>query len=295
MEQEHTKYQSQFRLSVVDLATELLGFALTFATALTTKSTIMWMDAIDSAKNILECIFMVFLSWRLKKNLSYKYNYGIGKVEAFSSILGDILIIVGMGIAMAVAIQDIANPAMPSERLLLAVLLKSTNVGAGLYFFLKQVRIQKKGNSKLVQSELHKYLSRLLVDVAGFLGVLVTWIFRGSLFSCYLSPVLVLALAVCFFVVSIRHIQGSMADVLDSTLPEADQLLLMQSLTRHAEEYEEFVSLHTRRSGNHVFADINLRFSPKTSYEKIVILQKKLDEEIKEKIENIQVSLVIGE
>lgn len=69
------------------------NFVAVTVSAIVSVSLIVWMDFVDSFCNVVNSGFVALLSRKLRRNLKYEYNYGVGKIEAISSLACDGILI----------------------------------------------------------------------------------------------------------------------------------------------------------------------------------------------------------
>ena len=148
-------------------------------------------------------------------------------------------------------------------------------------------------NSEGTQSEYIAALSALLFDAVALVSLFCVWIMRNSIVSAYISPVLSIIIAVYLFLTCDKHIRQAISELSDRTLPEEEQLKILKVLTKHDNEYSSFGSIKSRYNGTEVIIDISMSFSQSTTYSEIAALQKAMQQELSEEIENCHISIVI--
>ena len=121
----------------------------------------MWMDFIDSLCNVADSGFVTLLSRKLKRDLKYEYNYGIGKIEAISSLCCEGILILGLFIIFASSAHELINPKPPSGLIVYVVLLKLINVAFDAFFLKEQYKIKKTVQARLRMSSSIRRLNAL--------------------------------------------------------------------------------------------------------------------------------------
>jgi divalent metal cation (Fe/Co/Zn/Cd) transporter len=84
-------------------------------------------------------------------------------------------------------------------------------------------------------------------------------------------------------------------ELTDKTLPEEDQMKILNVLTRHYDSYSEFHSIKSHKSGDAIRIDIHLSFEQNTTFEEIMTLKKQMQEELDRLFGNCIVNIVVGE
>lgn len=286
-------YKNQQNVSLWSFLTELPNFVAVTVSAIISGSLIVWMDFVDSLGNVLNCGFIALLSRRLRRDLKYEYNYGVGKIEAISSLACNGILICGLFFMVFSSVNDIISPKEPSGLLIYVVALKVINVTFDTIFLVAQYKIKKQAKTAIADTEFHTTLKSFAFDAVALVSILVCWIFRNFRVAWYFSPVVCIALSVWFFIGAIRRAAESVRVLTDHTLPEEEQMKIMSVLSAFHDRYEKFEFLSTRMSGNTAHIDLKLSFKSDTTYGEIKALCAEITEKMKQKIEDCHVNIVI--
>jgi len=130
-------------------------------------------------------------------------------------------------------------------------------------------------------------------DIGGLAGVILVFIFKKFAWSAYISAAITVLLSIFLLYNTFHHLRGSLDEILDRTIDEEYQLHLTGLLARHADEYELFNSVDSRRSGATTFVDFHLTFPEDTTYGEIQKLADELSSEVQPVIEGSDVNIVI--
>lgn len=293
-EKQSKTYRDQQRLAVLGLLGELPNFVVVLISAILSSSLLMWLDVVDSTGNVLNALLVAILSRKLKRNLKYDYNYGIGKIESVASLCCESLAITGLAVIIICAIRDIIFHEDPGDYLLFAMLIKLVNITVdGLYAY-AQWKIQKNSHTILTKSEYDQALRATIFDVITFVSLFITWAFDDTTFASYFAPIITMALAVFYLIRGIFKIRHSISILADKTLPEEQQLLILKVLNGHYAEYEEFTEIDSHLNGMETIIDIHITFSSGTTFQEMQDLGRRMNEEINEVIPESTVNLVIN-
>ena len=290
---ETSTYNKQKKLTITQFFLELPNFIAVLISAIVSNSLIVWLDFIDSLGGIFGEGVVMAQSRKLSKDLKFKYNYGVGKIEALTTILCEGISIGGLLCIIVISISEIINPSKPSDLIIYVVILKVVNVLLDLFFVYKQRKIKKESTSKIIEREYSSNLGSLAFDVSALLSLLVIWIFRESMFSWYIAPVLSLVIALVFGYFCIKHIKSAIDELSDKTLPEDIQFKILKILARHEQEYEYFDNVKSRYNGSQIIIDIVICFFDDTSYKQITQFHQTLQSELAEALGECVVSLII--
>ena len=290
---ETSSYNKQQKLTIMQFFLELPNFIAVLLSAIFSGSLIVWLDFIDSLGGIFGEGVVMTQSRKLSKDLKFKYNYGVGKVEALTTILCEGVAIGGLVCIMIISIIEIINPAKPSDLIIYVVVLKIINVLLDLFFVYKQYKIKKESSSKIIEREFVSNIGALAFDVATLLSLLFIWLFRNFLFSWYIAPILSLVIAIVFTFFYSKHIKNAIDELSDKTLPENLQFKILKVLAHHQQEYEYFDNVKSHYNGSELIIDIVICFFDDTPYKDIAEFQKTLQEELTGVLGECVVSLII--
>lgn len=293
--EQKNSYNAQLKVSFWSLLLELGNFVAVTVSAVVSGSLIVWMDFVDSFGNVLNAGIVALLSKKLKRDLKYEYNYGVGKIEAISSLACDGILICGLLVMLASSVKDLFSPLEPSGLLIYVVFLKVVNVAFDAIFLRAQYKIKKTNKTAIVVTEFNTSLKCFAFDAVALLSILICWLFREVHAVWYFSPVICIILAILFFIGAVRRSVESVRVLTDRTLPEEEQLKILSVLARFNGKYKSFEFLSTRKSGNTVFVDLKLSFDDATTYAELKTLCGEIRHEIEKVIENSKVSFVISD
>lgn len=293
--EKNDSYQNQQRVSFINFLAELPNFVAVTVSAVLSGSLIVWMDFVDSVCNVLNSGFVALLSRKLRRDLKYEYNYGVGKIEAISSLACDGILICGLIFMLISSVNDLFSPKEPSGILIYVVALKVVNVAFDTAFLRAQYKIRKEAKTAIADTEFHASLKSFSFDAVALVSILICWAFRNVYAVWYFSPVICILLSVWFFIGAIKRARESVYVITDRTLPEPNQMKILSVLSKFNGEYRNFEFLSTRKSGNAVFVDLKLSFKGETTYAEIKTLCGEIQKEIEEQIENSKVSIVISD
>ncbi len=294
MEQKNT-YKNQGKLSFFSFLSEVPNFIAVTLSALLSQSLLTWLDFVDSFGNMVSDGLVVIQSRKMSCDLRYEYNYGVGKLEAMTAFFCQSIGIGGLLCIILISMMQLVHPEKPSDLLIYVVALKVVNVAVDIVLWQGQHKIKKENPTTVAESEYLSTVGALLFDVATLFSILLVWLLRNYPTSWYISPILSIAISIGLLLAYIKNIRHSMHELTDRTLPEEEQLKLVSTMVKHISEYEDFGSINSRYNGIYVDVDIEVRFAPDTTYEKIEALRSSLQKDLDAEIANCRVSLIITE
>ena len=288
-------YEKQQNLSIAQLLAELPNFVAVVVSAILSKNLLVYIDLLDSSMYLISLGLIIFLSRKLRKDLRYEYNYGVGKIEAISSLLCDSMGFLGLLITLGFSVQAIIVPEQPSELVIAVVGLKIINVAFDTAFFVKQHKITKIHNSAISKSNYAEALSALLFDSVALVSLFAMWLLRANSIGGYIAPVVSIFVVIYLMVGYAKRIRQSFIELTDKTLPEEQQMKILNILNRHYNSYSQFHSINSQKSGDITRIDIHLSFEKGTSVDEVISLKKKMQDELNQIFENCSVNIIAEE
>ena len=288
-------YEKQQNLSIAQLLAELPNFVAVVVSAILSKNLLVYIDLLDSSMYLISLGLIIFLSRKLRKDLRYEYNYGVGKIEAISSLLCDSMGFLGLLITLGFSVQAIIVPEQPSELVIAVVGLKIINVAFDTAFFVKQRKITKIHNSAISKSNYAEALSALLFDSVALVSLFAMWLLRANSIGGYIAPVVSIFVVIYLMVGYAKRIRQSFIELTDKTLPEEQQMKILAILTHYYSSYSQFHSINSQKSGDITRIDIHLSFEKGTSVDEVISLKKKIQDELNQIFENCSANIIVEE
>ena len=286
-------YSEQKNLSSVQLLAEVPTLIETLLSAIFSNALLLYVDLLDSLGYIIRYALIIILSKKLSKNLQFEYNYGIGKIEAISSLLCDGIVLFGMFLTSCISIYSIVFPDKPSDLLIGVAGLKLYDIIWDIAFFVKQRKILKKHRSAIIETNYAAALGALLFDVIAFVSLMAMWLLRNNPIGGYISPVVTIFAVFYLTTGCIKRIKTSLNELTDKTLPEEEQMKILNILTRHYNSYSQFHSISSRKSGEITMVDIRLSFEEDARVEAVADLQKQMQDELNVQLGNCVVNIIV--
>lgn len=290
-----TGYKQQQNLSIAQLIAELPSFVAVLVSVVLSRNLLVFIDFFDSFMYIISLSLVVILSRKLTKDLRYEYNYGVGKIEAISSLLCDGIAFVGLLFMVGLSIYEIIVPKQPSDLVIAVVGLKVINVAFDIVFFVKQRKITKIHNSAISKANYAEALSALLFDSVALVSLFAVWLLRDNIIGRYISPIVSIFVAIYLMFGYVKRTRQSLIELTDKTLPEKEQMKILSILTQHYSSYAQCHSINSHKSGDITMIDIHLSFEKSTTYEEILALKKQMQEKFESQFNNCVVNIIVEE
>ena len=288
-------YKQQQNLSIAQLLAELPSFVAVLVSAILSRNLLVYIDLLDSSMYLISLVLIVLLSKKLTKDLRYEYNYDVGKIEAIASLLCDGMGCFGLLITLGFSVQAIILPEQPSDFVIAVVGLKVINVSFDTAFFVKQRKITKIHSSAISNANYAEALSALLFDSVALVSLFVMWLLRANPIGGYIAPIVSIFVVIYLMIGYVKRIRQALTELTDKTLPEEEQMKILNILTSYYDSYSQFHSINSHKSGDVTRIDIHLSFDQDTTFEEILTLKKQMQEELDSLFGNCIVNIVVGE
>ena len=130
-------------------------------------------------------------------------------------------------------------------------------------------------------------------SVAVFLALGLVMVFREEAWAVYIDPACGLAYSVFAIGSYVPVVRDSLQDLLDHTLAEDVQIIVMRRLAEHFHGYEAFHGVRSRRAGNRLFIEVTLGFDPAKTVGEAVKTIESLRGAIEGEIAHSEVSVAL--
>ena len=121
------------------------------------------------------------------------------------------------------------------------------------------------------------------------------WLLRGIPIGGYIAPVVSIFVVIYLMLGYVKRIRQALIELTDKTLPEEEQMKILNVLTRYYDSYSQFHSINSHKSGDITRIDVHLSFENNTTFEEILTLKKQMQDELDRQFGNCIVNIILGE
>lgn len=230
----------------------------------------------------------------LRQN-TFKYPYGAGKLENFTAFVYGVCLI---PLALAVFTFAVKRYLNPPETI---------NLWLALLFFLALVRLavfavwitrlgkRHPRHSPLMQAYYADYRIALVYESAIFAALLIGLLVaeHGGMKIAVIIDVAVASLiALYYLVIACRLMIRNFRSLIDLPLGEKYQRNILRFLVEEFDAYDDLGKIYTRRSGNEILIQIEMRFAGDTTLARIDALRRRLDSKLRKHDDHIVFHLI---
>lgn len=269
-------YKEKQRSVFISFLLGLIGLLMGITVMILSNSVTVFSDLLRN----ISLFVAVLVSWlavrKVARGVTPFYNYGYGKLESLSSLVVAAMMIVSMVIIIYAVIERIQNPASLGEvGVGIGVVFSGITGSVNGWMWQRNYQIAKKQSSPIIESLWRLYRMKTISTLCVFLTLGLSLLFRNYSWAVYIDP----AGSIAVFGFLIFSVYGvismSVHDLLDRTLDESLQLVILQELATYFEEYIAIHGIRSRRSGADIYIEILLEFD---GDRRMTDVQKAIDE-----------------
>ncbi len=144
-----------------------------------------------------------------------------------------------------------------------------------------------------MDSQTRLFMTRFVGNVFILISLGLSMAFAGQKWASYIDPAASLVIALSILSATLGIFSSSVYDLLDRTLEEERQIMILAELARHFNDYEELHGIRSRRSGAEVYVEIFLEFDPEKRISEVQQAVDRLRKSIEEKIQGSRVTIAM--
>lgn len=245
----------------LSLVIDFLLFIPDVVAALMANSITLWADVLKCGNELLA----TFLSWlalrMVRRGGKVRFDYGLGKLENITSLIVAGAMFLSMFIVLHSAIDRLRHPAdMHPGGVWLAMILMSAGVIANTALWIRNYRVGRKQFSPIIEAQWRLFRTKAFSDLIVLAALILSMVLRAQAWAIYIDPIASLLIGGFIAHAIWGMLSNSFYDLLDRTLDESLQLVIVRELAAHFEHYKEIHGIRSRRSGSHVYIDLMLEF-----------------------------------
>jgi Predicted Co/Zn/Cd cation transporters len=253
--------RKQERALALIITLDLLIIVPYFAVAVAVGSLAMIAEILRGGLLLFVICFSLRTLRKAHRGLISEYDYGIGKLERVLSAIIAVLLLFAAGFITWEAFA--LKTAKPNSPFLatLAVVFVTLNLGVNSAPLLPLWRSMREQPSVIVLSHFRARLAKALGSLVVVACVVIHMLSSNPMTGRIAEGIASLFVVGFMVVVAVGLLREALPDLLDRALNESMQLQITRTLATFFHEYDELISVRTRRSGNIAHVEIILGFS----------------------------------
>lgn len=246
-------FSGKQRYALLSIVAACVTIGLKFGAYLLTGSIGLFSDAAESVVNLIAAIMALWMLTIAMRPPDHDHAFGHSKAEYFASGLEGMLIMLAAGSIIWTAWPRVLNPT-PITRLDLGLGLSifATAINGGVAWII--MRAGKRLRSITLQADAHHLFTDVWTTIGVIGGILLTKL-SGWL---VLDPLIAIAVALHIIWIGFRILRESGYGLLDSALPDEDQAVIEDILSRYRQRGLQFHALRTRVAGPRRFISLHV-------------------------------------
>jgi cation diffusion facilitator family transporter len=215
-------------------------------------------------KTINEAV-ATLIAWIIARDISRgghgRYDYGMGKHETIARIVTGGLMLLSLVFVVLAAMYRFLMPAsLVSEGILFAIVILLFSIAADVWFWVSNYRIAMKESSPLMDSQWRLFRMKAYANMVVLVSMIIAIVCARYPWAVYIDPVGSVIIIGFLLQSGYGMIRTSVPDLLDRTLDEELQLVVVRELAEHFDKYEQLHGVRSRRSGGNIYIEIFLEF-----------------------------------
>jgi len=268
----------------ISLAVIISAFVVEFTIGLHSNSLALVTDSVHAVlDSFVTFILLLAARWAIKPP-DLEHTYGHGKIETMGGFIGGIAILLIAAFFIYESIERMQSPpptVLPGILAIYAAIY--TLCGDGFRIAILGRALKKIEGSTLRADFYHAFMDMCSTLVAIIGIILVTMgIYQGDFVAA-------LILGVLLAVLSIKLIYRTALDLTDAISPS--MVRRVEGIVSSTEGVMNTESVHMRRSGNEVFADVTISLSGTASFEEAHKISSNVEKNITNSIANSKVTV----
>ena len=195
------------------------------------------------------------------------HSFGHGKFEDFSGFIEALLIFVAAILIIREAVMKLLGQTqteLKPELLFAGIAVMGISALVNWYISRRLMKVALQSESIALESDAWHLMTDVYTSLGVFLGLILIRLTGNQIFD----PLFALGVAVVIMKAAYDLTKRSFADLIDHSIPKADEDRIKEIICRHESIYAGFHDLKTRRSGPGIFIEFHLVVPGEISVEK---------------------------
>lgn len=250
----------------------------------------------STLKTVNEAI-ATFIAWTIARKIACGdpgiYDYGTGKLENIGRAVTGGLMLVSIVILVIAAVYRILCPApLGTGGTVAGIVILVIIIATNIFFWVRNLRIAVREPSPLMDSQWRLFRMKAVANTVVLITLVLAVALSGYPWSVYIDPIA--SFIVVGFLLSSGYgmISRSLPDLLDQTLEEELQIVVVRELADHFHLYEQVHGVRSRRSGGNVYIEIFLEFRGDLRMSEVQEMIDRIALSLEQKIPGSSVSII---
>lgn len=282
------KKQRALLLSVVTTACSLLP---TIYVTLIANSIILYADLLRCVVEFLAIVFSWLILGHIGRSDRSHFNYGFGKLEQLASLAVAFAMLLSFVVVMVAAVGRFLSPQVVHDAGQGFVLGNLSVLGNGAMWAYYRA-LGRSENSAVIDSQARLFRAKTAASVIVVVALVPFFVSGPGWLQLYADPVGSVLLSGFLLHSSVALFSSSMGELVDASIDERLQLLILGALIQHEALYSGFKEVRSRRVGNRILVELFLEFTAKTTMSEFAESSAALKNTLHSQIPDIEVTII---
>jgi cation diffusion facilitator family transporter len=214
-------------------------------------------EAIHSSMDLIAAVIAYFSVRKSAEPPDAQHEFGHGKFEDISGLIEALLIFAAAGLIIREALlkllghpSELFNP----ELLIFGIAVMGISALVNWYVSRRLMKVARQSESIALESDAWHLRTDVYTSLGVFTGLVLIHLTGITLFD----PLVALGVALVIMKAAYDLTRRSFSDLIDHSIPAADEHRIQEIICEHAGSYAGFHDLRTRRSGPDIFIEFHL-------------------------------------
>lgn len=256
-------------------------------------SVTLYADVIKSGNEILSTFFSWFALRKMSADGSHVYDYGMGKYENLTGIITGIIMFLSFVLVFGITIFKLQNPSLLHEESThLAIIMMFIGFCVNIWLWREKNQIAKKELSPVMESQARLFKTKAHTDLVVLIALVIVMSLSEYEWAVYIDPLASFVVIGLFLLSGYRTISRSLPDLLDKTIDEELQLVVVRILAEFFDDYEAFHGVKSRRSGKYIYIELFLEFDGNKPMSEVMDSITRIKKSLEQEIPRSSVSII---
>ena len=286
-------YAQKQRTVLISLIIDFIMWIPDIVAAVLSGSIVLFADAVKCGNEIIATFFAYITIRKMAKGGAGAYDYGMGKLETMTSVITGGVMFISLVIVFVVALYHLIVPAeLVHEGVYLGIVLMIIGVSMNSWLWLRNYRFNQKDPSPIMDSQWRLFRAKAFSDFTVLISLIASIELSAYSWSLYIDPLASFLIAGFLLFSGYRVIISSLPDLLDKTLDEELQMVIVRHLAVFFNDYSALHGVRSRRSGSNVYIEIFLEFDGEKKMCEVQVIINRIKVSLEAHIAKSSVSVV---
>jgi cation diffusion facilitator family transporter len=214
-------------------------------------------EAIHSSMDLIAAVIAFFSVRKSAEPPDAQHEFGHGKFEDISGLIEGLLIFVAAILIIREAVTKLMgepSELFKPELLIFGITVMGISALANWYVSNRLMNVAKQSESIALESDAWHLRTDVYTSLGVFFGLILIHLTGITLFD----PLFAIGVAVVIMKAAYDLTRRSFSDLIDHSIPLANEQRIQEIICDHASTYAGFHDLKTRRSGPEIFIEFHL-------------------------------------